>query len=214
MEAGQHQFVANDRRIWRVRSIYRRIRPDILHHVALEPLIVGSAPALGLPIVRLNAFARLGYAFSPKTFNARVVGSTLALMLRFLLQRPQKEIVDILHEANLYMKDVDAHAMVLAMDKLERIDQMVSKLNAPRNALLREIERCRETFAANLRRGYRGRRFQEDRTRDGLLRLSPMASERKIEANRANGRVSPDPETAQGKNGHPKMRLVTACLCP
>ena len=75
-------------RILRVRAIYRRVRPDIVHHVALEPSIVGSAAALGLPIVRLNAFAGLGYAFSSKTFKARMVGTGLAVLLRFLLRRP------------------------------------------------------------------------------------------------------------------------------
>ena len=77
----------------RVRAIYRRVRPDIVHHVALEPSIVGSAAALGLPIVRLNAFAGLGYAFSSKTFKARLVGAGLAMLLRFLLRRPQAAVL-------------------------------------------------------------------------------------------------------------------------
>ena len=63
-----------------------------------------------------------------------------------------KAIVEILREANLTMKDVEEHATILAFGKLERINDLVSKLNARRNALLGEIERHRSTLAANLRR--------------------------------------------------------------
>lgn len=80
-------------RILRVRALYRRLRPDIVHHVALEPSIVGSAAALGLPIVRLNAFAGLGYAFSSKTIKARIVAAGLGLLLKFLLRRPSAAVL-------------------------------------------------------------------------------------------------------------------------
>ncbi|MGA7802485.1 MAG: hypothetical protein WCC36_16930, partial [Gammaproteobacteria bacterium] len=63
-----------------------------------------------------------------------------------------KEIVEILRDANLSMKDVEARATVLSLDKLEQIDQLASKLNARRNALLGEIEYRQKTLAAKLRR--------------------------------------------------------------
>ena len=47
-----------------VRRLYRRVRPDLVHHVALMPAVIGSLAALGLPIVCLNAMAGLGYAVS------------------------------------------------------------------------------------------------------------------------------------------------------
>src|SRR5574338_580928 len=44
--------------------LYRRVRPDIVHHVAMKPILYGSLAAwiVGVPVV-INAFAGLGYAF-------------------------------------------------------------------------------------------------------------------------------------------------------
>lgn len=62
-----------------------------------------------------------------------------------------KEINEVLRAANLSMRDVKARATVLSLDKLEQIDQLESKLNARRNALLGEIEYRQKTLAAKLR---------------------------------------------------------------
>lgn len=62
------------------------------------------------------------------------------------------EINNILRKASLTMKDVEFRAMDLAMDKLDRINQVMSRLEARRNALMGEIERRRKTLAADLRR--------------------------------------------------------------
>src|SRR5512135_2659168 len=50
-----------------VRSVYRRVRPAIAHHVALVPTIIGSVAALGLPIICLNALTGLGFVFTSRT---------------------------------------------------------------------------------------------------------------------------------------------------
>jgi len=44
--------------------LYRRIKPDVVHHVAMKPILYGSLAAwlTGVPAV-INAFAGLGYAF-------------------------------------------------------------------------------------------------------------------------------------------------------
>ena len=44
--------------------LYRRVRPDVVHHVAMKPILYGSLAAwiAGVPVV-INAFAGLGYAF-------------------------------------------------------------------------------------------------------------------------------------------------------
>ncbi len=56
-----------------VRRLYRRLRPDLVHHVALVPTVVGSVAALGLPMARLNAFAGLGYVFTSDSVKARIM---------------------------------------------------------------------------------------------------------------------------------------------
>ncbi len=44
--------------------VYRRVKPDVVHHVAMKPILYGSLAAriAGVPAV-INAFAGLGYTF-------------------------------------------------------------------------------------------------------------------------------------------------------
>ena len=69
------------------RRVYRSIGPDLVHHVAVVPTLIGSMAALGLPIVRLNALAGLGYAFTSETAKARAVRPVARLLLGWLLKR-------------------------------------------------------------------------------------------------------------------------------
>lgn len=71
-----------------VRAVYQRCSPDIVHHVALQPVVVGSLAAVGLPFVRLNALAGLGFGFSSKSVRARLLRPWLSLLLRRLLHNP------------------------------------------------------------------------------------------------------------------------------
>jgi glycosyltransferase involved in cell wall biosynthesis len=71
-----------------IRSLYRKLRPNIVHHVAFAPAIVGSLAALGLPMAKLNALAGLGFVFTSKTAKARLLRLLAHRLLGFLLQRP------------------------------------------------------------------------------------------------------------------------------
>jgi glycosyltransferase involved in cell wall biosynthesis len=71
--------------IFAVRTIYRRLDPDLVHHVALQPTIVGSLAAAGLRCVRLNALTGLGFIFSARTLQARLLRPFLRLLLRIVL---------------------------------------------------------------------------------------------------------------------------------
>ncbi|HET9717988.1 MAG TPA: glycosyltransferase family 4 protein [Pseudolabrys sp.] len=68
------------------RRIYRQVSPDLVHHVALVPSLIGSLAALGLPLVRLNALAGLGFAFTSETAKARAVRPFARLLLGWLLK--------------------------------------------------------------------------------------------------------------------------------
>jgi glycosyltransferase involved in cell wall biosynthesis len=65
--------------------LYRRVKPDVVHHVALKPIVYGSVAAwlAGLPVV-VNAFAGLGYAFTDtrNRLLRRCVKTTLKLVLQ------------------------------------------------------------------------------------------------------------------------------------
>jgi glycosyltransferase involved in cell wall biosynthesis len=70
-----------------LRRIYRDVAPDLVHHVALQPTILGSLAALGRPIARVNAITGLGYAFISDSVRARVVRAAIGMLLRRLLDR-------------------------------------------------------------------------------------------------------------------------------
>ena len=77
----------------RIRRLYREIRPDLAHHVALVPTVAGSIAALGLPMQRLNAFAGLGYVFTSATVKARLVRAFAGPLLGWLLRRPGASVL-------------------------------------------------------------------------------------------------------------------------
>ncbi len=71
-----------------VRALYRRLSPDIVHHVALQPSVVGSVAAWGLRFKQLNAFAGLGSTFTSRSAKSRIVRPVFKTLLRWILNRP------------------------------------------------------------------------------------------------------------------------------
>ena len=69
------------------RRLYRRVRPDLVHHVALQPVVIGSLAALGLRLRVLNAFTGLGFTYASKTPRARLLRGIAGLFLGWLLTR-------------------------------------------------------------------------------------------------------------------------------
>src|SRR3954449_11699384 len=70
-----------------VRRLYRQLKPDLVHHVALEPSVIGSIASLGLGIPTLNALAGLGFVFTSRTPKALLTGFIVRHLMRFLLTR-------------------------------------------------------------------------------------------------------------------------------
>jgi glycosyltransferase involved in cell wall biosynthesis len=79
--------------IFETRRLYREVRPDLVHHVAIVPAFIGSLAALGLPVVRLNAIAGLGFAFISGSAKARAVRPVARLLLGWLLKRPDTAVL-------------------------------------------------------------------------------------------------------------------------
>ena len=75
------------RAIRELRAIYRDEHPDIVHHVALKPILYGNIAALGLPLKIVNAFAGLGYLESSKSPKAMILRTMIWNTMRFLLNR-------------------------------------------------------------------------------------------------------------------------------
>lgn len=75
------------RAIREIAAIYRHEKPDIVHHVALKPVLYGSLAAkiAGVPHV-VNALAGLGYVFTSHNASARLLRPWITLAFRFLLK--------------------------------------------------------------------------------------------------------------------------------
>src|SRR5262245_4504478 len=67
--------------------LYRGLRPDIVHHVSLKPIVLGTLAARFAPkMVVLNALTGRGYIFVAQTWRARMLRSVVSAFLRLLLR--------------------------------------------------------------------------------------------------------------------------------
>lgn len=76
-----------------IRALYKRLKPDLVHHVGVQPAIIGAIAGIGLPLVKLHAMAGLGFAFTSKTLRARLTGFAMRLLMRVLLNRPGNAVL-------------------------------------------------------------------------------------------------------------------------
>ncbi len=75
--------------LWQVGRIYRQLKPDLVHHVALKPVLYGSIAALAMPSIKaVNLLAGLGAIFSSDRFKARLLRPLVKIILGMLLRRP------------------------------------------------------------------------------------------------------------------------------
>jgi len=81
------------RLIREIRRLYRVIKPDLAHHVAMEPSLFGSIAALGLPVTCLNAITGVGTSFTGKTAKLRLARALLRTTLRPLLNRRRAAVL-------------------------------------------------------------------------------------------------------------------------
>jgi glycosyltransferase involved in cell wall biosynthesis len=79
--------------IGEIRALCRRLKPHIVHHVGVQPAIIGALASVGLPMVKLHAMAGLGFAFTSRTVRARVTGFAMRLLMRVLLNRPRNAVL-------------------------------------------------------------------------------------------------------------------------
>lgn len=74
--------------------IYKDERPDIVHHVAMKPVLYGSIAALvtHVPYV-VNALTGLGYLFISKERTAILLRKIVSKAFRLLLNRPNSRVI-------------------------------------------------------------------------------------------------------------------------
>ncbi|HYM04498.1 MAG TPA: glycosyltransferase family 4 protein [Stellaceae bacterium] len=86
--------MATLRAIAEIAALYRRERPDIVHHVALKPAVLGGIAALlaGVPFV-VNAVTGVGFVASSPSLRARVLRLPVNFVLARLLERGNSRVV-------------------------------------------------------------------------------------------------------------------------
>jgi glycosyltransferase involved in cell wall biosynthesis len=73
--------------VFRLARIYRELHPDVVHHVAMKPVLYGTIAArmARVPAV-VNALAGLGYVFSARGTSPRLLRVGIGMMLGALLR--------------------------------------------------------------------------------------------------------------------------------
>ncbi|SDH69971.1 glycosyltransferase family 4 protein [Roseospirillum parvum] len=88
--------LGNLRSLWELVRLYRRLRPDVVHHVALKPVFLGSLAAVlagrRRPAV-VNALAGMGYLFISRGMKARLLRAGVVPLLGWLLNRPRGRVL-------------------------------------------------------------------------------------------------------------------------
>ena len=89
-----------------VLTLYRNVRPNIVHHVALKPAIYGTIAALLTGVEGIvNAFPGMGFLFTSKNKDVLLFQQMAILLLRFLFKSKKIKLI-------LQNKD-DLHLMLL-----------------------------------------------------------------------------------------------------
>jgi glycosyltransferase involved in cell wall biosynthesis len=80
--------------IYSVWKVYRREKPDLVHHVALKPILYGTLAARisGVKAI-VNAPVGMGFIFSSKTLLANLLRPIVKIALRSMLNPPGSKVV-------------------------------------------------------------------------------------------------------------------------
>lgn len=71
----------------RIRRLLWRLRPDLLHAVALKAVVFGAISNVGLPAIPVFAITGLGFAFTENSARAVVVRAMLLVVFRVAVDR-------------------------------------------------------------------------------------------------------------------------------
>ena len=97
-----------------IRTVYRQHRPDLVHQVAMKPIVYGSLVArFSGPHAVLNAPVGMGYLFTSGTAKARLLRPLVRILLRWLLNPRGSKVV---FENDEDLQDCVRSQMVRAAD--------------------------------------------------------------------------------------------------
>ncbi len=80
--------------IAKLTAIYRREKPDVVHHVAMKPVLYGSVAARIARVPRVvNAIMGLGYVFTSESTKARILRPAVRAALRTALSSKHSRVI-------------------------------------------------------------------------------------------------------------------------
>lgn len=75
-------------------AIYKKESPDIVHHIAMKPVLYGSVVSLFRKIPRrINTLPGLGYLFISSKFSARLIRFCLTRIFQILFRGPNTKLI-------------------------------------------------------------------------------------------------------------------------
>ena len=122
--------------IARLAALYRRLRPDVVHHVAIKPVLYGSLAArlARLPAV-VNAISGLGYVFTAPGIKPAVLRQFAGAGYRTALRRD--------HTVTIFQNEDDRGAFVAA-GLVRRADTALIRGSGVDLERFRPVERSRD----------------------------------------------------------------------
>ena len=96
------------RTIIELRRLYGKERPDVVHQVALKPVLYGSIAAWGRGNIKvINALAGLGYLVASSTLKARILRLAVWSAFGYLLRRSGSKVI--------FQNDEDRDAIITTL---------------------------------------------------------------------------------------------------
>ena len=84
---GLHNPIREFKSLARIIGIYRRIRPDVVHHVTIKNIFLGTLAARLTGVSGIvNAFSGLGYVFYGRTWKAFFLRTMICTLMRITLR--------------------------------------------------------------------------------------------------------------------------------
>jgi glycosyltransferase involved in cell wall biosynthesis len=92
-----------------IARLYKRLQPDVVHHVTLKPVVYGSIAArmARVPAV-VNAFAGLGTVFASRSIGGRLRRSAVLHLITRALQLPRQTVVFENNDDRVLLADAGA----------------------------------------------------------------------------------------------------------
>ena len=71
-----------------LRRLYGQLMPNIIHHVGLQPVFIGSIASIGMHLTQIDSLVGLGTTFTSRTLRARTIRAVITQLLPRMMNGP------------------------------------------------------------------------------------------------------------------------------